>query len=136
MSTLVITEIEIQRRKQLAEQAMELIKTFLPCESEEPYCIVASYKGFFLQVTISDVHPLIVFCFVRAIPENSEFRLEKANETNLSCILGCHCINQEAGCYTYRTTTWLDNELSRARLVEILDRSIEEADRGYINLLC
>ena len=64
MSTLVITETEIQRRKKLAEQAMELIKSCLPWESEEPNTIMTSYKGFYLQISISDVHPLIVFCFV------------------------------------------------------------------------
>ena len=135
MSTLVITETEVQRRKKLAEQAMELIKSCLPWESEEPNTIMTSYKGFYLQISISDVHPLIVFCFVRAIPENSEFSLERVNEVNLLGILGCHCINLEAGCYTYRTVTWLDTELSRARLVEILDRCIEDAVKGYINLL-
>ena len=134
MSTLVITEAEVQRRKMLAEQAMELIKSCLPWESEEPNCIMTSYKGFYLQISISDVHPLIVFCFVRAIPENGEFRLERVNEVNLLGILGCHCINLEAGCYTYRTVTWLETDLSRARLVEILDRCIEEAVKGYINL--
>ena len=135
MSTLVITETEIQRRKKLAEQAMEQIKSCLPWESEEPNTIMTSYKGFYLQISISDVHPLIVFCFVRAIPENSEFSLERVNEVNLLGILGCHCINLEAGCYTYRTVTWLESELSRARLVEILDRCIADAVKGYINLL-
>ena len=117
MSTLVITETEVQRRKKLAEQAMELIKSCLPWESEEPNTIMTSYKGFYLQISISDVHPLIVFCFVRAIPENSEFSLERVNEVNLLGILG-----------------WLESELSRARLVEILDRCIEDAVKGYINL--
>lgn len=135
MSTLVITETEVQRRKQLAEQAMELIKSFMPWESEEPNCIMTTYKGFYLQISISDIHPLIVFCFVRAIPENCEFSLERVNEVNLLGILGCHCINLEAGCYTYRTVTWLETELCRARLVEILDRCIEDAVKGYINLL-
>lgn len=60
---------------------------------------------------------------------------ETVTEVIADGILGCHCINLEAGCYTYRTVTWLESELSRARLVEILDRCIEDAVKGYINLL-
>lgn len=52
MSTLVITETEVQRRKKLAEQAMELIKSCLLWESEEPNTIMTSYKGFYLQISM------------------------------------------------------------------------------------
>ena len=134
MSTLAITETEIQHRKQVAEQTMESIKRILPWESEEPNCIMTNYKGFYLQISISEVHPLIAFCFVREIPDYTEINLEKVNEVNLLGILGCNCINQKAGCYTYRTAIWLETDLSNVRLVEILDRCVEEAVRGYIYL--
>ena len=53
------------------------------------------------------------------------------NELNLKSILGCHAINDDAGCYSYRATHWLDKTMEAPRFFEILDRCIDEAERGY-----
>ncbi len=54
-----------------------------------------------------------------------------ANELNLHSVLGSHAINDEVGCYSYRATHWLDTDLAPERFFEILNRCVDEADRGY-----
>ena len=56
------------------------------------------------------------------------------NELNLRSILGSHAINDEVGCYSYRATHWLDTEMNPQRFYEILDRCVDEADRGFDKL--
>ena len=134
MATMTLTPTEIGHRKEIACQAFELIKRNLPIESADEQCLITTYRNFYLQISISDVHPLIVFCFVRAVPKEDYFPFHKINEMNLACLYGCHCLDADAQCYAYRAIHWLDCELSMERLMEILDRCAEEAMRGYEKL--
>ena len=61
-------------------------------------------------------------------------QLEAVNDLNLRSILGTHTINPEVGCYAYRAVHWLDTELTRDRLFELLGRLAGEAQRGYERL--
>ena len=66
-------------------------------------------------------------------PDSTKKR-QMVNQLNLNSVLGSHAINQEVGCYSYRSTHWLDTELTAERFFEMLDRCADEADRGYIRL--
>ena len=96
---------------------------------------MASYRGYYLQVSFSELHPLMVLCLAKAMKKPGTSKLcQKANELNLGSILGSHAINDDVGCYSYRATQWLDKELEAPRFLEILDRCAREADKGYYQL--
>jgi hypothetical protein len=104
-------------------------------ESGDDTSLTAYYRGFYLQLSFSELHPLIVFCLAKKIPDTeSPKQLATANELNLRSILGSHTLNPEVGCYAYRAVHWLDAKLTRERLFEILERLAGEAQRGYNRL--
>lgn len=134
MATMTLSPAEIGHRKEIARQAFELIKRTIPVESDEDLNLMTIYRDFYLQMIISDAHPLIVFCFVRRLPKENYFPFQKINDMNLACLYGCHCLDVDAQCYAYRAIHWMDSVLSMERFLEILDRCAEEAVRGYENL--
>lgn len=121
-----------QRRREIAVHTRRMVRAQLAGADEDGTSLIADYRGYFLQVSFSELHPLMVFCLARALakPGTAEQR-QMANELNLRSILGCHAINDEAGCYSYRAAHWLDTEMEPQRFYEILDRCVDEADRGY-----
>ena len=77
----------------------------------------------------------MVFCLARNLEHTGGTRqLNFINDLNLKSILGSHSINKEVGCYSYRATHWLDKELEPSRFYEILDRCVDEANKGYHRL--
>ncbi len=84
-----------------------------------------------MQISFSDVHPLIVFCLARALDNDAIGIMRKVNEMNLMGVFGSHSVNEDASCYTYRAVYWLDAILTRERWIEVLDRCTDEAVRGF-----
>lgn len=127
---------ERARRRGLAEQARALITQTLPIEDTDESSLMLGYHDFYLQIAFSDLHPLLMLYLARALNRPSTVKdIQLVNKLNLSSVLGCHAINAEAGCYSYRAAHWLDAELTQARFWEILSRSAEEARRAYAQLL-
>lgn len=123
------------RRTSLARNARQLICECFMIESADDTSLTAYYRGFYLQLSFSELHPLIVFCLAKKIRDTeSTKQFESVNELNLRSVLGSHTINPEVGCYAYRAVHWLDVELTRDRLFEILERLAGEAQRGYNRL--
>lgn len=123
------------RHTSLAVQARKLICDSFLIESDNGESLTTYYRGFYLQMSFSSVHPLIVFCLARRIWDTESPRqLEAVNELNLQSILGSHTINPGAGCYAYRAVHWLDTEFTKERLFELADRFCAEAQRGYQRL--
>ena len=113
-----------------------MILSQLPVEDQDETSLMADYRDYYLQISFSDLHPLMVFCLAKALKKPSTPRQRQlTNELNLRSILGSHAINDEVGCYSYRATQWLDTELDASRFFEILDRCVDEADRGYGKLV-
>lgn len=126
---------EQKRRKQLATTTRTTIRSNIKIEDEDETSLFAVYRNYFLQISFSELHPLMVLCLAKALPHtDSAEQHQMTNNLNLHSILGCHTVNEEAGCYSYRTTHWLDTALSAKRFFEILDRCVDEADRGYMSL--
>ena len=113
-----------------------MLREALPVEYEDNLCLSANLNEWYLQVSFSHLHPLIVIGLARTIPiPASVAQYITANEINLHSTLGCHTINSNTGCYAYRATQWLDTELTRERFMEILHRCMGEAERGYKKIL-
>ena len=115
------------RLSELAAKARQLICECFTVQAADDSSITAYYFGFYLQISFSALHPLILFSLARK-------QLEAVNDLNLRSILGTHTINPEVGRYAYRAVHWLDTELTRDRLFELLGRLAGEAQRGYERL--
>ena len=123
---------EQQRRKELAEHARVMLTQVLPVEDQGETSLTAPYQGYYMQVSISPLHPLLVISLAKGINHPGSAKKQRlVNQLNLTSVLGSHAINQDVGFYAYRSTHWLDTELDENRFQEILDRCFEEADRGY-----
>lgn len=89
------------------------------------------YRDFYLQISFSELHPLMVFCFAKQLDGKLSTAGARSNDMNQRSILGSHSVNEEFGCYNYRATHWLETEMNQKRFFEILDRCVDEAIRGY-----
>ena len=135
MSGYELTKIEKQRRKEVSEHTRNMILSRLDIEEQDETSVMTGYRGYYLQISFSELHPLMVFCLARNLEHTGGIRqLNFINDLNLKSILGSHSINKEVGCYSYRATHWLDKELEPSRFYEILDRCVDEADKGYHRL--
>lgn len=127
-----LSENEQLRRREIAEHTRKMILSQLPIESQDETSLMTGYRDYYLQISFSELHPLMVFCLAKALARPSTPKQRQmTNELNLHSILGSHAINDDVGCYSYRATHWLDTELEANRFYEILDRCVDEADRGY-----
>ena len=130
MNHMKLSKEEKRLRQKIARKMREMIKSQLPITAEDGMSLASEYRGFFLQISISDVHPLMMICLVKTIQLTAK-RYLMVNQLNLNSALGSHAVNDEICCYSYRATQWLDVEMSPDRFYEILDRCVEEATRGY-----
>lgn len=120
----------------MAANARAMLRDALPIEYEDGMSLSVNLRGWYLQMSFSPLHPLMVICLAWAIPiPASVAQFLTTNEVNLHSILGCHTINSDTGCYAYRATQWLDTELTRERFMELLHRCMGEAERGYEKIL-
>lgn len=127
---------EREYRKNIAEHARSMILSNMQIEAQDETSVMLEYRGYYMQISFSALHPLIVICLAKAIEHPSAAKQKyQTNELNLHSVLGSHAINDEVGCYSYRMTHWLDAELAPNRFFEILDRCIDEATRGYLRLV-
>lgn len=130
-----LSKEEQQRRQGLAQQARSMILSHMDAEDEDNTSVMMEYQDYYMQISFSPLHPLMVICLAKAI-RHSELpgRKQSVNELNLHSVLGSHAINDAVGCYSYRMTHWLDTELTPERFFEILERCVDEANRGYQKL--
>lgn len=135
MTHCELSSSEQQRRKRITEQTKQMIMTQMQINSQDESTIMTNYRDYYLQISFSDLHPLMVFCLAKALSyPGTPRQYEIINDLNMKSVLGSHTINDEVGCYSYRATHWLDTELEATRFYEILDRCIDEANRGYTKL--
>lgn len=125
---------EILRRRDRANHARNLVMECMKIEEIQDNSVMTCVKNFFLQISFSDLHPLILFCFARQISGGMKEDMTCLNKLNLKSVYGTHAVNDQASCYVYRATYWLDADLNKQRLFEILDRFSEEAFRGFLTI--
>lgn len=134
MNPCELTKEEMIRRKNLADDTRKMICGVLKVIAEDETSVMTAYRDFYLQISFSELHPLMVFCMARPMEGNVPLMKKRFNEMNLMSVLGSHSINEDAGCYNYRAAHWLDTQMSEARFLEILDRCVDEAVRGFRQL--
>lgn len=132
MDLYTLSTEEQARRKAIAEHARQMLLEHLPVEDQDETSLTTEYHGYYMQISFSPLHPLVVICLARAVEHpDSPQKQQIVNKLNLNSILGSHAINPEVGCYSYRSTHWLDTELTPERFFEMLNRCTDEAARGY-----
>lgn len=131
-----LSKEEQSRRADLVARARTMLREALPIDYEDGMSLSVNLSSWYLQVSFSPLHPLMVICLARAIPiPASVAQFLTTNDMNLHSILGCHTINSDTHCYAYRATQWLDTELTQERFMEMLHRCMGEAERGYEKIL-
>lgn len=131
MKQCELTQNELVRRKKLSENTRKLVCSLLQVVAEDESSIMTIYRDFYLQISFSELHPLMVFCLAKQLDGKISTAGARANDMNQRSILGSHSVNEEFGCYNYRATHWLETEMNQKRFFEILDRCVDEAIRGY-----
>lgn len=136
MKDCELSSKEILRRKNLATNTRNMICNVLEIVSQDETSIMTTYRDFYLQISFSELHPLMVFCLARPIDAVKDDLASRSNQVNLTSILGSHSVNEYYSCYHYRATHWLDTQIGQARFLEILNRCVDEASRGYHKVAC
>ena len=134
MKQCELTRKEMLRRKELTDNTRKMICGAMRVVAEDDTSIMTTYRDFYLQISFSELHPLMVFCMAKPLTGQMTAFQKESNEMNLRSVLGSHSVNEEFSCYNYRATHWLDTEMNQTRFFEILDRCVDEAVRGYHQL--
>lgn len=135
MEACQISQEEQYRRSEIVRQMKKMLASQLQVEAEDEQTLMTNYHDYYLQISFSELHPLMVFCLAKSLQKPSTMKQRLlTNELNLRSVLGSHSINDEVGCYSYRATHWLDVVLEPKRFFEMLDRCVDEADRGILKL--
>ena len=135
MNHFELSTTERNSRRERIKRVRFIILNELCVEAQDETSLMLTYNGYYLQISFSELHPLLVCCLAKALPEPvSEKHYGVVNTLNLKSVLGSHSVNEEIGCYAYRATHWLDADLTTERFFEILDRCVDEAERGYYSL--
>jgi len=130
MDTISIQEQA--RRKSISSHARRLILDNLTVQDSDETSLLLHHENFYLQISFSELHPLMVLHLARGLDKAGTPKIKALlNDLNLNSVLGGHAINEQIGFYTYRAAQWLETEITLSRFHEILERCMEEAQRGY-----
>ena len=142
MTQCELPKEELVRRKELSDNTRKMIYSLLDVAAEDETSLMTTYRDFYLQISFSELHPLMVFYLARPLDGEKAMLADRSNEMNLRSVLGSVqetldglIRNYQAdSCYNYRATHWLDAQMTKTRFFEILDRCVDEAVRGYYQL--
>lgn len=123
---------ELRRRSGIAAQTRAMVSSELSVKEWDETSLMTEYKGYFLQISFSQLHPLMVICLAKVIETPVSYRqYQIINELNLNSVIGSHAINEDVGCYSYRASNWLEEKPEASGFFEFLERCVDEADRGF-----
>jgi len=131
MSNARLSPAQTERRRFLATRAWELLHLCLVVDARNETSVMALYRGHYLHIGFDMDRGIMTIHLVKTLQyPNNDIKRKLLNHLNTDSVLGSHAIQDEMGCYIYRSVFWLENELTSQRLLEVLDCCIEEADQG------
>lgn len=84
-----LTRAEQVRRTDLAQKARRMILSHMKVEAEDETSLTLDHRGYYMQISFSPLHPLLVVCLAKAIRNPDGARKQQlANELNLHSVLG------------------------------------------------
>lgn len=79
-----LNQVEQGRRREIAEHTRKMLLRNLPIEDQDETSLTASYRDYYLQISFSELHPLMVFCLAKALKApGSQRQLQLTNELNM-----------------------------------------------------
>ena len=72
MNQFELSSEEVLRRKTLAENTRKMVSGVLEIVSQDETSIMTTYRDFFLQISFSDLHPLMVFGLAKPIDNTKD----------------------------------------------------------------
>ena len=86
-----LSQKEQHRRKEIAEHTRQMLLTELPIDSQDETSIMGRYRDYYLQISFSELHPLMVVCLAKALTHpGTAKQCRIANDLNLRSVLGSH----------------------------------------------
>ena len=131
MSTMQNLTTERERYMDIIEKTREMILKGFQVEGADDVSLILLHKGFYLQVLFSSVHPLIIIYLAKSLDDRKFTDFEAINTANTDSFMGSHSVNLDAGCYTFRSSHWLDAPMSTEKFSDILARCSDEALNAY-----
>ena len=127
-----LSDSDILRHHVLVEKARRLIAGLLKLDLEEDGSLTGFCMGFFLVISFSELHPLMVVTLSKPYTLRVDINTYRAlNRSNLNSILGSHIINHDIGCYSFRATQWLLSDLTEVDFSRFLSRCLSAAEKGF-----
>ena len=62
MKNCKLSKDEQQRRKELATHVREMICEQMPVEAQDETSLMMGYRDYYLQISFSDLHLMMVYC--------------------------------------------------------------------------
>ena len=85
-----LSQTEQKRRKTIAEHTRQMIISQFHIDGQDEASIMTGYRDYYLQISLSELHPLMVFCLAKALTHPSTHKqCEIANDLNLRSVLRC-----------------------------------------------
>ena len=82
-----LTRAEQVRRTDLAQKARRMILSHMNVEAEDETSLTLDHRGYYMQISFSPLHPLLVVCLAKAIRNPDGARKQQlANELNLHSV--------------------------------------------------
>ena len=115
MTQCELPKEDLVRRKELSDNTRKMIYSLLDVAAEDETSLMTTYRDFYLQISFSELHPLMVFYLARPLDAEKAMLADRSNEMNLRSVLGSHSVNENFSCYNYRATHWLDTQMTKTR---------------------
>ena len=104
MTQCELPKEELVRRKELSDNTRKMIYSLLDVAADDETSLMTTYRDFYLQISFSELHPLMVFYLARPLDGEKAMLADRSNEMNLRSVLGSHSVNENFSCYNYRAT--------------------------------
>ena len=88
MTQCELPKEELVRRKELSDNTRKMIYSLLDVAAEDETSLMTTYRDFYLQISFSELHPLMVFYLARPLDGEKAMLADRSNEMNLRSVLG------------------------------------------------
>ena len=93
MTQCNLTQTEQMRRKEIADHTRTMVVNLLQVDAEDETSIMCGYRDYYLQISFSELHPLMVVCLAKALTHpGTAKQCRIANDLNLRSVLGSHAM--------------------------------------------
>ena len=67
MEACQISQEEQYRRSEIVKQMKKMLASQLQIEAEDEQTLMTNYHDYYLQISFSELHPLMVFCLAKSL---------------------------------------------------------------------